>query len=141
MTDEQKTDERPDPTTAEAAKIAAAGAEAITKSDDPAKAEADAATAIEKKADELGVKVSPEDAAMIAAATIDALEARGAFEAPTGEARQEETLDTTTHEPSGEHEASEKEDHGEHHEHDPEDTPPRKSSFASRYLGKKGGGE
>lgn len=137
MTDEeQKTEER-EPTTAEAAKIAAAGAEAIKNADDPAKAETAAADAIEAKAEELKVKISREDAVMIASATIEALEARGAFR-DEPEAAAQPALDAPAEQPSAEQQGGQEQHDGEHHEHAHQDAAPRKRSWASRYLGKGG---
>lgn len=135
MTDENKTEER-EPTPAEAAKIAAAGAEAIKGADDPAKAETAAADAIEAKAEELKVKISREDAVMIASATIEALEARGAFGEPQPAA--EPAFEQPASEPSAEQQGEPEHQDGEHHEHAHEDVPPRKRSWAARYLGKGG---
>lgn len=72
------------PTPAQATDIATAGATAAT---DPAhqttaEREAAAQAAIQQRGDELGTRISEEDARLIANMTIQQLEARGAFDPP-----------------------------------------------------------
>lgn len=135
MTDQAtNTEEEREPTAAESMQIAKAGAQAIQASDDPAKAQTAAAAAIEAKAEELNVKVSRDDAVMIATATIEALEARGAFGDP--DEPSIETREVPQEGANGEH--AEHQEHADKGDEKPDDTAPRKRSWAARYLGKGG---
>lgn len=136
MPDKKPDDEdetKREPTQKEALQISAAGAEAITKAETPEDAEKDAAEAIEKKADELGVNVSPEAAQMIAEKTVETLRTHGAIPSPAQPAFEPPAEDH-----AGEDDGdSDQEDDGDDNP-DEVDVAPRKTSFAGRYLKSKG---
>lgn len=124
------------PTPAQQAAVAEAGAAAATQAGSAAEAEPAVRDAIRDEANTQGVTISDQDVQRIAAGTIAALDAAGAFDPPPAPATEPTPPPA---EPPAEPGAANTED-GSGNPDDQAaggDTPPAKQTFAEKFMGKK----